>query len=598
MKNRFILFLIITLFPISISAQETESWKTLAEKTDFSKTPRYDETLEFCRQLDKASDWILMTDFGVSAQGRALPLMIVDKNGNFTPESVHNSGNVVLLIQACIHPGESEGKDAGMMFVRDLAIFKQNAEILDHVTILFIPIFNVDGHERFSPYNRINQNGPDEMGWRVTAQNLNLNRDFMKADTPEMQAWLKMINLWNPDFFIDSHTTDGADYQYVLTYLLETHGNMDPGLTKWLQEKYIPEIEPAMFQKGYPIFPYVEFRNWHDPRSGLETGPAPPMLSQGYMALRNRPGLLIETHMLKPYKPRVESTYEMFLLTAQILNQNYKSFKSLIIDADQLAAGTEIKDKPFTLNFETDYSDSTMVDFLGFDYDIVKSDLTGGDWFVYSDKPETMKLPFFNKSKATDQVMVPEAYIIPAEWETIIERLEFHGIELKKLDQPAKLEIRTYKFKNPQWQQLPYEGRHRITKFEAEDFTETRIFPTGTVVVITSQPLFAVIVQLLEPKAGSSLLNWGYFDAIFEQKEYSETYVMEKMAREMLAKDEDLRKEFEMKKQSDPEFMKNPWSVTNWFYMKTPWFDQRKDIYPVGRIFDESVIKTLPIKSQ
>jgi len=587
--NKILLIILIILGCfLTCPAQNLKNWATLAEESGFRKTPRYHETMEYCTRLANSSDWIELTDFGLSPQGRKLPLLIVDKNGNFTPEKVHNSGKVILLFQACIHPGESEGKDAGMMLLRDLCIRKVNTEILDHITLLFIPIFNVDGHERFGPYNRINQNGPEEMGWRVTAQNLNLNRDFMKAEAPEMQAWLKMINQWNPDFFIDSHTTDGADYQYVLTYLLETHGNMDPGLTQWIENEYIPYIEPAMFSKGFPIFPYVEFRNWHDPRSGLETGPAPPMLSQGYMALRNRPGLLIETHMLKPYQPRVESTYEMTLLTARILNKHFKAFKELIRKADERASSKEFRDIPYPLNFETDYTDSTMVDFLGFDYEVVKSDLTGGDWFIYSDTPETMTLPFFKKSKPVNEVKIPEAYLVPSEWEFVTEKLALHGIQFSRLNKPVTIETSSYKFKNPQWRQFPYEGHHTLSRFEADEYTEIREFPAGTAVVPTSQPLSAVIVQLLEPKAGSSLLSWGFFDAIFEQKEYSETYVMEKKAREMLAADENLRNEFELKKKSDPEFMKNPWNITNWFYSKTPWFDQKKDIYPVGRIFDSS----------
>jgi len=175
-------------------------------------------------------------------------------------------------VQACIHPGESEGKDAMLMLLRDMVIDKKNTHLLDHISILFIPVFNVDGHERFGPYNRINQNGPKEMGWRVTANNLNLNRDFLKAETPEMKAWLKMFNKWLPDFFIDTHTTDGADYQYVLTYLMEIFGNMDDGLTNWCKNRFLPDMTGKMESRGFPVFPYIGFRDWHNPKAASNQG--------------------------------------------------------------------------------------------------------------------------------------------------------------------------------------------------------------------------------------------------------------------------------------------------------------------------------------
>ena len=198
-------------------------------------------------------------------------MMIVDKEGLVSPEEIRKRGRVVLLVESAIHPGEPDGKDAMLMLVRDIALTQKHPGLEDNVSILFIPVFNADGHERFGKYNRINQNGPVEMGWRVTAQNYNLNRDFLKADSPEMQAWLKLYNKWQPEFFIDCHTTDGADYQYVLTYKLETYGNMLPDLSDWQTESYLPYIIEKMQSVNYPVFPYVYFRRWHDPRSGLHT---------------------------------------------------------------------------------------------------------------------------------------------------------------------------------------------------------------------------------------------------------------------------------------------------------------------------------------
>ena len=190
MRKIFHLLFLLCVYP---GFSQDSLWMTFYEKSDCKKTPRYKETIEYCRKLASASPMIKLTSFGESTQGRELPLMIIDKQGFSEPEEIRGAGRIVLLIEACIHPGESEGKDAGLMLIRDIVILNKYHGLLDHVSILFIPIFNVDGHERFGPYNRINQNGPEEMGWRVTATNLNLNRDFLKADTPEMQSWLKNV---------------------------------------------------------------------------------------------------------------------------------------------------------------------------------------------------------------------------------------------------------------------------------------------------------------------------------------------------------------------------------------------------------------------
>ena len=230
MKQLLTLFFLVQA---AVLIAQEDLWITHYERSNFLETANYEEVIRYSKLLDRKSPIVKYKVFGYSPQGREMPLLIIDRNENFDPESVRTSGNIVLLIEAGIHPGEADGTDAVLMLMRDIAINKKLYSLLDNITFLFIPAFNVDGLGRFGPYNRINQNGPKEMGWRATAQNLNLNRDFLKADAPEMQAWLKLFNKWLPDFFVDCHTTDGADYQYVLTYMMEIFGNMDPGLTAW-----------------------------------------------------------------------------------------------------------------------------------------------------------------------------------------------------------------------------------------------------------------------------------------------------------------------------------------------------------------------------
>ncbi len=580
--------LLIFLSMTSFSRQD--KWTTYFEKHDYNGTPRYDETMTFCKQLADNADFISMDSIGVSPQGRTIYVMIVDKNGHATTESVKQSGNAILLIQSAIHAGEPDGKDAMLLLLRDMVVHHRYKDLLNHVTILWIPIINVDGHERYSAYSRINQNGPEEMGWRTNAQNLNLNRDYLKAETPEIQAWIRLFNQWLPDFFIDCHTTDGADYQYPLTHSMEIFGNMDTALTRWQQDTYLAQAEPMMEKAGFPIFQYVSFRRWHDPRSGLYTSVALPRLSEGYTAIQNRPGLLIETHMLKPYKTRVEATKAMILSTLEILDKEYENLQQLNAQADDYCASKEFRAQPMAIDFTTSFDDSIMVEFKGIDYTMVKSDLSGGDWFQYGDTPTTFHLPMFNHVEASQTAMLPEAYIIPPQWTDVIAKLDLHGVEFYRISQPSTLEVNQYVFSDYSWQEKPYEGKHPLYELKIKEVTRNQTFPAGSVVVPTNQRRARVIAHILEPKASDSYVYWGYFDAVTEQKEYAESYSMEKIARQMLLDDPELQTRFEEWKQQNPTLTTNSYAILNWFYRQSPWWDSQKDVYPIGRIMDASLI--------
>ncbi len=589
---RKILQLILLLCVYQGFSQDS-TWMTFYEKSDYKRTPRFTETMDYCRRLASVSSMIQVRSFGETAQGRQLPLVIVDKQGFTEPEKIRGAGRMILMIQACIHPGECEGKDAGLMLLRDIATTGKYTALLEHVSILFIPIFNVDGHERFGPYNRVNQNGPEEMGWRVNATNLNLNRDYMKADAPEMQSWLRLFSRWLPEFFIDTHTTDGADYQYILTYYMNVAGGMEAGLTAWTKDVFLKNWKSGMEASGIPVFPYVEFRSWHDPKSGIDGGVSPPMLSQGYTALRNRPGLLVETHMLKTYKQRVSATYECLVNVMKILDKEYANLQDLERKADAYTASAEFRQSPFPLTYKVLHNDSTMMDFLGISYTRNKSEITGDYWYKYGTEKETMKIPYFEKTAVQNSVTLPEAYIIPTEWRTLIERLKLHGVRVYRLTKETEFKVSTYRFFNPKWQPTSYEGRHPLTSFDMEETTITRTYPLGSAVIDMDQQAARVIANLLEPRGNGSYLYWGFFDGIFEQKEYAENYVMEELAKKMLAENPALKVEFEKKKQQDKSFATNPDAILNWFFSKTPYWDTRKDLYPVGRIMDRKTVNDL-----
>jgi hypothetical protein len=588
--KKIVIISAICLFSNFMHAQN-QKWLTWYELSGYLETPRYDKTIEYCLQLAKSSPLIQYSSFGKSPQGRDLPLLIIDKNKNFTPESVRNSGNAVLLIEACIHAGESEGKDAGLMLIRDIVIHNKYPELLNHVTILFIPIFNVDGHERFSPYNRINQNGPKEMGWRTTAQNLNLNRDFIKADAPEMQQWLKIYSSWLPDFFIDVHTTDGADYQYTITYGMNTYGNMNKQHTDW-QNKYLTEIEEMLKKDNILIFPYVSFRQWHNPRSGLIHGIATPRYSTGYSAVQNRPGLLIETHMLKDYRKRVEASYHMIKHSLEIMNKDYEYLIEINANADKEVASKEFREKEIAVSYDNS-PDSSIVKFKGIDYEIVKSDLTGDDWFVYGKEPKVFDIVSFEKQQPVSFVKLPDAYIIPVEWTEIINRLSLHGIHYKTLEEPMEIEVELTRFTNVSFAESSYEGRQMVQDFNIQNSFARKEFPAGSVIVEMNQRTALVIAHLLEPLAPDSYLRWGFFNPIFERKEYVETYVMEKMAREMIEENPKLKVEYDKAVSENPQIYNNQYAKLFWFFERTPYWDQQLNLYPIGKIYDLNQIKGL-----
>ena len=567
------------------AAAQTTPWEE-----DPLATPRYAETVAWCEDLAAGSPQVTYTRFGVSPQGRDLPLLVWDAAGLSQPAACHGAGRLVLLVQACIHAGESCGKDAGMTWIRDLA--REGGP--EGVTVLFIPIFNVDGHERFGPHNRINQDGPREMGWRVTAQNLNLNRDFLKADAPEMRDWLMLWAAWQPHFLVDIHSTDGADYQYPVTYGLELHGNLDPDLTDWLTG-YRDRLVQAMAADAYPLAPYVSFRRWHDPRSGLRDWVAGPRYSQGYAAVRNRPGLLVEAHMLKPYPVRVAATRAILDHTLDLLAAEPARLRDLTAAADRRSAGLAAAGTPVPLAF-ADGPDSVMVDFLGVRYEERTSPLSGGRYFVYhADQPDTFRVPYFDTPRVREAATLPAAFLIPPQWREVIDRLALHGVRLEHLQRPTEITVDTWRLEDPQWREEPYEGRHLLS-YRAEPLRETREFPAGTVVVPTDQPAARLIAHALEPAGPDALVRWGFFDAVMTRVEYVESYVIERIMAEMVRERPQLLAELEARKHADPEFAADPWAIRHWFYQRTPYYDDRARVYPVARLADPALREALPVR--
>lgn len=561
-------------------------WRTLAEQTDYRKSWNYADTIAFARKLDKASDKIVYQSFGKSGEGRDLPLLIVAEGKEFTPAAARKSGKAVVLIQAGIHSGEIDGKDAGFALLRDIAVTKTRADLLKDTILLFVPIYNTDGHEMASPYNRINQNGPDEMGWRATSANLNLNRDYMKADAPETRGFLKLWNAWKPDFFFDLHVTDGADFQYNVTYEYAHFQEVSPFVKNWMDEHFDRAIAGEVEKEGNLLTHYLEFGG-REVTSGIYTFIATPRFATGYVALRNRPGLLIETHSLKPYKSRVRGTYDVLWKTLEEINRAKASLFEANKKADEetIARGRSFDpQRQFPLQIGlTDKSEDFKLKAV--EYKIEDSSVSGGKKIVYGTRPTDLTVKKFDDAKINVSVAPPVHYIVPPQWREAIERLEMHGVQFERIRQPLTIEVESYRLTEPKWASAPFENRLPVS-FKAQAVTETRTFPANSALVPVAQDTANVAIHLLEPNSTDSLVYWGFFNAIFERKEYFSDFVMERIAAEMLAKDENLRKEFD-EKLKDEAFAKSQRARLNFFYERSPYADRRIGVYPIGRVLRE-----------
>lgn len=601
--KKIFLFLIggltILSFMQNLSAQSESQnvpseWLTWAEKTNYRQTPRYAETVAYSQKLDAASDWIVYKSFGKSGEGRDLPLLIAARDKTFSPATARKKGKAVIFIQACIHAGESDGKDAGLALLRDIAITRTRADLLEDAVILFVPIYNVDGHENFNAFNRINQNGPEEMGFRANTANLNLNRDYMKADAPETRAWLALWNQWKPDFFIDCHVTDGADFRYNVTYEYAHFQEVSPFIKNWMDEHFDHRVVPQVEKEGNLLTHYIEFAG-REVSKGVATFIATPRFATGYVPLRNRAGLLIETHMLKDYRSRVRGTYDVLRYSIEEIAKSRESLFAANRNADKetVERGQTYDNKrQFPLRLEITEK-STPFAFKGVEYRMEDSEISGVKRIVYGTRALDLTIPKYDEAKVSVGVAQPLYYIIPPQWQNVIEVLQAHGVEFQRISKPLKLEVESYQFTEPKWSQSSFEGRVTVN-FKAVPVRETREFPENSVIVPLAQEAANVAIHLLEPNSTDSFVYWGFFNAAFEQKEYGEGYVLEKLAREMLAKDENLKKEFEAKLK-DEKFAKSPQARLNFFYERSPYYKgQRVGFYPVGRIvakLDEKVFR-------
>jgi murein tripeptide amidase MpaA len=560
-------------------------WKTRAERSEYRTTADYEETIRFCRQLEAGSRWIQYQSYGKSAQGRDLPLLVVSTDRAFTPQAARATGKPIVLIQNGIHSGEIEGKDASLALLRDLAVLRKRTDLLDHVILLVLPIFSVDAHERHSRYNRINQNGPEEMGFRTTATGLNLNRDYVKVETPEMRALIgNVFTKWWPHLLVDDHTTDGADYRFDVSYGIQHGAGVPPAIDRWLAESFEGRVVPRLEALGHRVSPYLDFRQGKHPESGIVFGNSSPRFSHAYAVLQNRPAILVETHSLKPYRQRVIATYDLLIALLEELRARPAALTTAVQQTEAATvarAGAVDAGRDVVLGTDTT-STTVPFPFEGWSTSWEKSDLTGGTVPRYGKDPVDASVPLLRETRAALVVREPAGYIVPQEWVVCRDRMDIHGIRYRRFVQNWSDSVEAERV--VEWNNRDLaEGHHetRVTKIAIE----RRLFTArpGDLWVPMDQPGATLAMHLFEAQAPDGLMRWNFFDTILEKKEYTEDYVMEPYARKMMSENPELARAFRDRLATDPAFARDSTARLDWFYRRSPWADPWQNLVPVLR---------------
>jgi murein tripeptide amidase MpaA len=548
-------------------------WITPTEANGFTETPNYEQTRAWLERLDAASPMIRVETFGRSPQGRDLLVVYATPNGQLDPSKP------TLLVQCGIHSGEVDGKEAGMMLLRDIA-FGSQRHLIDRVNLVFVPIFNVDGHERSGPFNRPNQRGPNNQGWRNTAQNLNLNRDYVKADAPEMRAMLGLFQRVHPDLYLDVHVTDGMDYQYDITYTFQGRDGTyaaSPHIARWLNAHYRPSVDAALTRNGHIPGDLVFAHNERDLSQGLLGYPFTPRYSQAYGDMAHMASILIENHSLKPFRQRVLGTYVLI----------EESLRQLAEHGSELRTATQADQREHPATLPAGWRETLQPvgtrHFLPMQHEPFNSGSSGAvetHWTGHA--APAADVPQYGV-EPTVSLHRPRAYWVPATKTDVIEVLRAHGIQFETITAARTVGVDMLRLPDAQTASgPPAEGRTRVNAGTPVRTHGQEWMRVGSIRVPTDQPLGDLAVIMLDPQNEDSLLAWGFFNEILQRVEYADGYVMAPLADRMLAADPALKREFEARLAADPAFAADPDARLQWFYARSAYVDARYQLYPVG----------------
>jgi hypothetical protein len=573
---------------------------TLAERSNFRQTGRLDEVEALSEAfVARWPEAVHSFVYGHSAEGRPMRALLVTRTRARTAQELRRSGIPLLMLQGGIHPGESDGKDAGFIALREL-LSEPAPHLLDQIAVLFVPAFNADGHERVGRWNRPNQNGPEITGWRTTAQNVNLNRDYTKGMTPEMQAMLRLIDEWDPLICADLHVTDGADFEPDISLQVEPINQGAPSLRESGVALRDRLIEKLAAQGSLPLPFYPDFATTDDPSSGFVLTVYSPRFSTGYFPQRNRFTVLVETHSWKPYEQRVRVTRNTIVGLAELTAAHGAAWLRQVQQADAEASrlgGSEVvldyasgwrePSKAGSSVRELDDAGARRIEFRGYAYTREPSAISGALVTVYDPTtPQIWNVPYRDRVQPSVTVTAPVGgYLVPPGHAAVVQaKLAPHGIEFQLIKDPiSSAPVQTFRAERVEFSAAPFEGCQRVTLI-GQWRDEVQPVAAGSLLVPIEQRLARLVMAMLEPQAPDSLAAWGLFNACFEQKEQMERYVAEQIAREMLAADPALRTEFERSVASDPAFAANPSARLDFFLRRHSSWDARFNLYPIYRL--------------
>ncbi|MEM6722773.1 MAG: M14 family zinc carboxypeptidase [Bacteroidota bacterium] len=548
-------------------------------------TAEYHEAIAFYEALAQSHPTQFRLDsIGATDSGQPLHLGILSKSGIFDPSAVREKGDLVLFVNNAIHPGEACGVDATMMLVRDFLEKPNEYSLPADVTLVFIPFYNIGGGLNRGSYSRANQNGPYAYGFRGNAKNLDLNRDFIKTDSKNAQAFNQAFTKWNPELFIDNHTSNGADYQYSLTLIATQVNKMSAPLAAYLTNDMLPHLYKDLRERGWEMTPYVYVQN--TPDEGIAGFLDLPRYSTGYATLHHTIGFMPETHMLKPFKNRVWSVYHFMSSMIDLAHQD----KAKILAARKQAIEDDRTAKSLDINWTIDPTKVDTVQFKGYEAKYKPSKISGIDRLYYDhEAPWTKTIPFFNTYKVTTSVEVPTAYVLPQAYSELIQRLEWNGVKVHRLAKDTVLQYQQYYIEEFDTRDA-YEAHYLHSNVQVRTVEREWHYQAGDFVIFTDQNKIRYIVETLEPQAPDSYFAWNFFDGILQQKEYFSSYVFEDLALEYLEENPDLQKELEAKKAEDPKFAESGRAQLDFVYKRSPHYEPTHRLYPVSRWFGQANI--------
>ncbi|MFK8058562.1 MAG: M14 family metallopeptidase [Polaribacter sp.] len=582
MKLKIVVFLVfIAIIGCSKDSETKKDFTTLFEKTKGTETPEYKDVISYYKDISETYSGVSLFSFGQTDSGEPLHLVVYSQEEIYNVDEIKKSTKNKTLINNGIHPGESDGIDASMLLIRDIVQNDSLKEKYKNSIICVIPVYNIGGSLNRNSHTRANQNGPKAYGFRGNARNFDLNRDFIKQDTKNAAAFAEIFHTVNPDVFIDNHVSNGADYQYAITHLFTQHNKLGGNLGAFLEHKIRPSLEQSLQEKNIDITPYVNV--WgNTPEAGFSQFFDSPRYSTGYTTLFHTLGLMVETHMLKPYKIRVEQTYELLFSVLDFTEENSKEIKELRANAvDELLAK-----KTYPIAYKVDRENPTELQFKGYEAELIESKVTSGKRLFYDDKKPFIKpTKYYNNFLPTKQVNIPKAYVLQQGWHKVIERLKNNKIEFKRFKKDTIISIEVNHIADYKTRNSAYEGHYLHYNTSIKKSTKEVHFRKGDIYISTNQNGVRYLLETLEAAATDSFFNWNFFDTILQQKEGYSGYVFEDVAEEFLAKNPLIKKDFEEKMKNDKEFAENPRAQLNFIYKKSPNYEPAHLRLPVFKIF-------------